>query len=85
MVRTWRLYRIPLRQDTVQFGTPNIRRVRSLRITMLTPDQPLGETEISLALARMSFVGAPWLKRAETPIAGIGGLQGLYYFDLVSS
>ncbi|MCZ6918860.1 MAG: cell surface protein SprA [Gemmatimonadetes bacterium] len=85
VARTWRLYRIPFRQDTVQFGTPNIRRVRSLRITMLTPDQPLGETEISLALARLSFVGAPWLKRAETPIAGIGGLQGEPHGEVLAS
>ena len=73
---TWRLYRIPFREDTVQVGTPNIRQVAALRLTLVAPDQGPTEDEFFIALARMRLLGAPWLKRAATPIAGLSGSQG---------
>ena len=33
----WRLYRIPFRSDTVQVGTPDIRQIRALRVTVIVP------------------------------------------------
>ena len=85
VTRTWRLYRIPFRRDTVQIGAPNLRRTRSLRITMVSSDQQAGEQEVSVALARMRLVGAPWVKRAETPIAGLGGLRGEPHGEVIAS
>jgi len=73
---TWRLYRIPFREDTAQVGRPNINQVRSLRMTVVAPDQGGAEQEFSLSLARMQFIGAPWIKRAETPIVGLSGSRG---------
>ncbi|UCG86790.1 MAG: cell surface protein SprA [Gemmatimonadota bacterium] len=73
---TWRLYRVPFREDTVQVGRPNITQIRSLRTTVVAPDQAGVAQEFSLALARMQFVGAPWIKRSETPIAGLSGMRG---------
>lgn len=81
---TWRLYRIPFRVDTLQIGTPNLRQVETLRLTVVVPDR--GEEEdVSLALARLQFVGAPWLKRAETPIAGLAGRVGEPHGEVVAS
>ncbi len=79
---TWRLYRIPLRLDSVQVGQPNVRQVEALRLTVVAPDQVGVEEEFSIALARMRFVGAPWVKRASTPIAGISGSDGEFHGEV---
>jgi hypothetical protein len=81
----WRLYRIPFRSDTTQVGLPDIRQIRALRMTLITPDQPGGEQAMRFALARVKLVGAPWLKRAETPIAGISGSAGTGHGEVVAS
>jgi len=73
---TWRLYRIPFREDTLQIGTPNVRQIESARITIVAPDRGPDEREVFFAIARMRLQGAPWLKRAATPIAGISGATG---------
>ncbi len=73
---TWRLYRVPIREDSLQVGTPNIRQVEALRVTFVVPDQGPPESELSLALARVRLVGAPWLKRADTPIRDLSGKDG---------
>jgi hypothetical protein len=82
---TWRLYRIPFRtvQDTV--GTPNIRQIQALRMTLIVPDQPQAEERVFLALARMKLVGAPWVKRAGTPIAGLSGSRGVLHGEVIAS
>ncbi len=74
----WKLYRIPLRNPTVTLNTPTLRLVQHLRVTLATPPDP-GDPDIvaQLALARVRFVGSPWTRRAETPIAGISGSIGL--------
>jgi hypothetical protein len=70
---TWRLYRIPFRQDSLDLGNPDVRHIRSLRLTVAVPDQSPRELELFFALGRMRLVGAPWLKRAATPLAGLSG------------
>lgn len=82
---TWRLYRIPFRQDTVVVGRPNLRQVQAMRITMVVPDQGPEEEELWLAMARMRLVGAPWLKRASTPIPGLSGDRGALHGEVVAS
>lgn len=87
----WRLYRIPFRTDTLQIGTPNIRQIQSLRITILAPEntaldaQGQPDPQIFFGLSRVNLVGATWLKRAETPIAGIAGEQGTGVGDVNAS
>jgi len=70
---TWRLYRIPFRLDTLQVGQPNLRQVEGARFTIVAPDQGGDEKELWIALARLRLTGAPWLKRSETPLQGLGG------------
>jgi hypothetical protein len=81
----WRLYRIPFREDTLQIGTPSIRQIQSVRITVVAPDRGPTEQEVFFAMARMKFVGAPWIKRAGTPIAGISGSTGEPHGEVVAS
>ena len=85
IARQWKLYRIPFRRDTVQIGSPDLRRIRTLRITMVAPARPGDEREVAVALARLTLVGAPWLKRAATPILGLGGLQGESHGEVIAS
>jgi hypothetical protein len=75
----WRLYRIPFRTDTLQQGSPNLRQVQALRLTVLAPETAaFGEPDLQVyfALSRVRLVGSTWLKRAETPVVGLGGDRG---------
>jgi hypothetical protein len=81
----WRLYRIPFRTDTLQIGQPNIRQVRSLRITLAAPGMGTAEREFFFALARVRLVGAPWVKRASTPLEGIAGNLSVAHGEVIAS
>ena len=72
----WRLYRIPFRTDSLQIGRPNLRQVQAVRLTVAAPQTAEPDPQVYFALARVRLVGSTWLKRAETPIAGIAGDQG---------
>ncbi len=79
----WKLYRIPLRQWDRQVGQPNMRLIKQLRFTFLTPPDNGGpDPVVRFALARMRLIGAPWIRRAETPILGISGSTGLSHGDV---
>ncbi len=82
---TWRLYRISFRNDTVQVGQPNLRQIQALRTTMIAPDQGAVEQQLTISLARMQFVGAPWIKRAATPILGLSGSEGELHGEVIAS
>jgi hypothetical protein len=75
----WRLYRIPFRTDTLQIGTPNLRQVQTLRLTVVAPETAAPgapDPQVYFALSRVRLVGSSWVKRAETPIRGIAGERG---------
>ncbi len=82
---TWRLYRVPFREDTVQVGRPNLFQIQALRLTVVAPDQPSVEREISVALARMRLVGSPWIKRAAAPITGLSGSRTELSGEVIAS
>jgi len=84
----WRLYRIPFRTDTLLQGAPSLRQVQALRMTVITPHtagpgQP--DPQVYFGLARVRLVGATWLKRAPTPIPGLGGDEGALTGEVVAS
>ncbi len=84
----WRLYRIPFRSDTLRVGEPNLRQVQALRLTIVTPatvapGQP--DPQVYFALARVRLVGSSWVKRADTPIPGLGGDRGTGVGEVVAS
>jgi hypothetical protein len=82
----WRLYRIPLRAPDVVIGSPNIRLVQHLRLTVAAPeDGGVPDIPAPFALARMRLLGAPWSRRSETPIAGISGATGGFSGAVVAS
>ncbi len=81
----WRLYRIPFRTDTLQIGNPTLRQVQSLRITVVAPAPSGSEVDLPFALSRVRLVGSTWVKRADTPILGIGGELGTGAGEVVAS
>jgi hypothetical protein len=73
LTSTWSLFRIPMRLPDATIGTPNLRLVQNMRVTIVAPDVPEPDVVARFALARMRFTGAPWVRRADTPLIGIGG------------
>lgn len=72
----WVQVRIPFNApDDSTAGGPSIRRIRSLRLTMVSSSALADDRFTMIALTRLRVVGAPWLKRSDRPIAGVGGLQ----------
>src|SRR2546430_2754548 len=81
----WRLYRIPFRTDTLLIGNPSLRQVQSLRITVVAPAPTGSEVDLPFALSRVRLVGSTWVKRADTPISGLGGELGTGVGEVVAS
>ncbi|MFL5402744.1 MAG: cell surface protein SprA [Gemmatimonadales bacterium] len=70
----WQLYRIPIRTPDAQIGTPDLRVIQQMRITLTgAPDNGNPDVVARFALARMRFVGSTWARRAERPIVGLAG------------
>ena len=55
-------------------NTPTLRLVQHLRVTVVTPpDAGAPDSVARLAMARLRFVGSPWVRRSDTPIEGLTG------------
>jgi hypothetical protein len=84
----WRLYRIPFRSDTLFIGSPNLRQVQALRLTVVTPETAAPgapDPQVYFALARVRLVGSSWIKRSDTPIRGIAGQRGTGTGEVVAA
>ena len=62
-------WRAPLEEQ----NAPNERRMRALRMTMVSSAGVEDDAFQQIALARFKLVSAPWLKRAGRPISGAAG------------
>jgi hypothetical protein len=70
----WELYRVPIRTPDATIGTPSLRLVQHMRVTVAAPPDGGGPDVVArFAVARLRLVGSPWVRRAEAPIAGISG------------
>lgn len=82
----WKLYRVPLRTPAFKLGTPNIRLVKQLRLTLVAePDQGGPDLKAFFALARMRFLGAPWVRRSDSPVFGLDSATGAPVGEVVAS
>ncbi|MBI3569076.1 MAG: cell surface protein SprA [Gemmatimonadetes bacterium] len=70
----WVFVRVPFGAptDTVN-GGPLIRRVRTMRLTMISGDALPDNAFSQVAIAGLKLRGAPWLRRADRALSGIGG------------
>jgi len=85
-VATWKLYRIPIRRPSDTLGTPTLRLVQDLRLTVAAPPDAGQEDVVArFALARLRFVGSSWVRRADTPILGLTGATGEPHGEIVTS
>ncbi len=69
----WVHVRLPFRSPSDSIGNPLIRRIKALRLTMVSGAGLADSAFSRIPIARLSLIGSPWLKRAEQVVAGIGG------------
>ena len=69
----WVQFRVPFAAASDTIGAPSLRRMKALRLTLVSGAGAADDDFVSLPIAGLTLSGAPWLKRAETPIRGIGG------------
>ena len=69
----WVQVRLNWRSPLETLNSPNERRMRALRMTMVSSARSLDDDFVRVALAQFKLVGAPWLKRADRPISGMAG------------
>jgi cell surface protein SprA len=69
----WVQVRLNWRAPLEELNSPNERRMRAMRLTMVTSAQSADDDFVRIALARFRLVGAPWLKRSDRPISGAAG------------
>ncbi len=82
----WRLYRIPLRTPEYTLGAPNIRLIKHFRVTVVgQPDNNGPDLRAFFALARMRFLGSPWVRRSDRPVAALDGATSSSQGEVVSS
>lgn len=69
----WVYFRVPFSTPDDTLGSPLLRRARALRLTMIS-GAGLPDNEYSqIAINDLRFTGAPWLKRDDAVLRGIGG------------
>ncbi|WP_306518830.1 cell surface protein SprA [Gemmatimonas sp.] len=69
----WVQVRLNWRAPVEEINSPNERRMRAMRMTVVS-SASAGDDEFSrIALARLRLVGAPWLKRSAEPLSGMAG------------
>jgi len=72
--KCWVLVRIPFGTplDTIS-GGPNIQRVNTVRLTMISGAGASDDEFTQVPIARLRFTGASWLKRSPQSLVGVGG------------
>ncbi len=75
--RNWVLVRVPFKTPTDSLNDVNRRKLRALRLTLVSPP-PLGgqdpETPVQLPIAELQVTGAPWIDRSNQTLKGIAGI-----------
>jgi len=84
-VSKWELYRVPVRSPSATIGTPTLRSIQHMRLTVVAPDRGEPDVVARFALARLHFVGTSWVRRAETPITGLAGSLGKPDGEVIAS
>jgi hypothetical protein len=84
-VSKWELYRVPVRSATDTIGTPTLRSIQNMRLTVVAPDRGQPDVVARFALARLHFVGTNWVRRSEKPIAGLAGSLGKPDGEVIAS
>jgi hypothetical protein len=69
----WVMISVPFRAADDTLNDVLLRRVRTLRVTMVSGVGVADDEFAQIPLARLKLTGAPWLKRNDQTLAGIAG------------
>jgi cell surface protein SprA len=69
----WVQVRLNWRAPTEVLNGPNERRMRALRLTMVSNALAADDDFVRIAIANLRLPGAPWLKRSAEPLSGMAG------------
>ena len=69
----WVLVRVPFRTADDTLNSVLLRRIRALRVTMISGANTADNEFLQIPLARLKLTGPPWLKRNAQTLAGIAG------------
>ena len=74
--RCWVFVRVPFRASADSLnGGPLLRKVRTLRLTMISGTATAPGEFTLLPISRLRVAGGAWLKRADRPLSGMAGEQ----------
>ncbi len=71
--KEWVLVRIPFNTPTDSLGDVQRRRMKALRITMISGTGSPDSAFVQLPIDRLELVGPPWLVRSNHTLSGIAG------------
>lgn len=74
--KQWVLVRVPFNTPTDSLGDVQRRRMKALRLSLVSGPGTPDDQFVQLPIDRLRLVGAPWLARNDQTIAGIAGDQG---------
>lgn len=69
----WVQVRLNWRSPDDSLNTPTDRRMRALRVTMVSSAAEADDAFTRIALSGFQLVGAPWLRRSDRPLSGAAG------------
>ncbi|MDQ6612672.1 MAG: cell surface protein SprA, partial [Gemmatimonadota bacterium] len=69
----WVQVRLNWRAPLDSLNSPTDRRMRALRLTMVSAADDPDDAFSRIALTKLKLVGAPWLRRGERPLSGVAG------------
>ncbi|MEP6491471.1 MAG: cell surface protein SprA [bacterium] len=83
--RRWALVSIPFKTPTDSLNDVNRRRIRALRLTVVSGSAQTNDEATQFPIAELHVTGAPWLARSNTTLAGVAGRQLDVGFVIASS
>lgn len=69
----WVQVRLNWRAPTDSLNAPNDRRMRAVRLTMVSAAGESDDATTRIAISKFELIGAPWLRRGDRPLSGIAG------------
>jgi hypothetical protein len=73
--RRWVLVSVPFKTPTDSLNDVNRRRIRALRLTLVSGVDQEDEEPTQLPVAELRVTGAPWLVRSSSVLTGIAGVR----------
>jgi hypothetical protein len=83
--RSWVLVSVPFKTPTDSLNDVNRRRIRALRLTVVSGAGQDDEEATQLPIAELTVTGAPWLVRSSLTLTGVAGVQTNGGFVIASS